>query len=298
MQKSRALQRSGKALKLVRIEENNDRLKNESVSTLTACSIRNDAMGASLCKGAQKKAVGSWVNNDSENPFEHSFTKKERICLRETYQRLQDPKEIIGRIFLDIVNDVAPEVKKVFGVERVPRPNMLKMPKLGGHVARVNDIFDQTTSMLGYTENVLGAWQLIRKTGRAHTKQQFLLENLNQLEKNYFQVVIDYFQEQFLPYLTGEKEGQERKKVRFAQNYTTILIEDVWKRFFSILIAQMTDSFEQERTKVNQAQTRKALTPHLMPDGSKKKQKESQSQSEQEPEIKEKEPEQMYEDPF
>ncbi|KAK0393606.1 hypothetical protein QR680_000305 [Steinernema hermaphroditum] len=260
-------------------------------------------MGASLCKGAQKKAVGSWVNNESENPFEHSFTKKERICLRETYQRLHDPKEIIGKIFLDIVNDVAPEVKKVFGVERVPRPNQLKMPKLGGHVARVTDIIDQTTSMLGYSENVLGAWQLIRKTGRAHTKQTFLLENLNQLEKNYFQVVIEYFQEQFLPYVTGEKEeplpeGQQNRKNRLNHNYTIVLIEDVWRRFFNIIIAQMTDSFEQERTKVNQAQTKKALTPHLMPDGSKKKPKESQSQAEPEQEIKEKEPEQMYEDPF
>ncbi|TMS33227.1 hypothetical protein L596_000989 [Steinernema carpocapsae] len=238
--------------------------------------------------------------NNFKNLYQFKHYKKQKLIV----QRLQDPKEIIGKIFVDIVVDIAPEVKKVFGVERVPRPNMLKMPKLGGHVARVTDIIEQTTMMLGYSDNVLGAWQLIRKTGRAHTKQTFLLENLNQLEKNYFQIVIDYFQEQFVPYVTGEKEetlpdDQERKKPRFAQNYTPALVEDVWKRFFNILIAQMTDSFEQERTKVNQAHTKHALTPHLMPDDNKKKKsQERPSEVEPEQEIPEKEPEQMYEDPF
>jgi hypothetical protein len=52
---------------------------------------------------------------------------------------------------------------------------------------------------------VLGAWQLIRKTGRMHTKQAFLETNQSSTEKNYFDLVARIFVAQFIPYLTGEQ---------------------------------------------------------------------------------------------
>jgi hypothetical protein len=61
------------------------------------------------------------------------------------------------------------------------------------------------TSMLGFTENIIGAWQLARKTGRLHTKVPFLMQHQNQMEKNYFTIVTDAFVSEFIPYLTGEK---------------------------------------------------------------------------------------------
>ncbi|EPB66972.1 hypothetical protein ANCCEY_13942, partial [Ancylostoma ceylanicum] len=57
--------------------------------------------------------------------------------------RLDEPKEIVGIIFVDIVNDIEPDLKKVFGVDRAPKAAMLKMPKFGGHVARFTDLIDQ-----------------------------------------------------------------------------------------------------------------------------------------------------------
>ncbi|KAK6736018.1 hypothetical protein RB195_018977 [Necator americanus] len=266
-------------------------------------------MGSALCGPKRKKVqVGaSWVGNDSENPFETAFTKKERILLRETFQRLDDPKEIVGVIFVDIVNEVEPDLKKVFGVERAPKAAMLKMPKFGGHVARFTDLIDQTTSMLGYTENLLGAWQMVRKTGRIHVKQGFLEQNQNQLEKNYFEVVMNTFIDRFIPFLTGEQEllapdANEKKKVRFAQSYAPSQIIEVWKRFFNLISAQMTDSFELERTKQRNAQSQKTLAPHQHIEQSermKKRIQEKQSEMENTTGLQEpKEQEQMFEDPF
>ncbi|CAD6194456.1 unnamed protein product [Caenorhabditis auriculariae] len=268
-------------------------------------------MGASLCAPKKKKTqVGaSWVGNESENPFDVSLTKKDRTCLRETFQRLEEPKEVVGLIFVDIVNDVEPDLKKVFGVDRAPRPVMLKMPKFGGHVARFTDLLDQLTSMLGYTENLTGAWQLVRKTGRSHVRQGFLELNQNQLEKNYFEVVLNVFIDRFIPYLTGEQQlpkaaGSEndQKKVRFANNYQPQQIQDIWKKFFTILAAQMTDSFELERAKQRNAQSQKALAPHQHIEQSERKKKriqEKQSEIENTASSHEpKEQEQMFEDPF
>jgi hypothetical protein len=34
------------------------------------------------------------------------------VCLRETWQKINDPKELVGLIFVDIVADHAPELKK------------------------------------------------------------------------------------------------------------------------------------------------------------------------------------------
>lgn len=67
------------------------------------------------------------------------------MCLRETYQRITDPKEIIGKLFIDLITEKCPEMKQMFGVERVPKVNMLKMPKLGGHTARMADFFEQVS---------------------------------------------------------------------------------------------------------------------------------------------------------
>uniref|UniRef100_A0A915CH43 Globin family profile domain-containing protein n=1 Tax=Parascaris univalens TaxID=6257 RepID=A0A915CH43_PARUN len=223
-------------------------------------------MGSALCSPKKrKKAIGSWVGSDSENPFEQTFTKKERVCLRETFQKLADPKELIGMIFVDIVNDTVPELKKVFGVERAPKAAMLKMPKFGGHVVRFTDLIDQLTNMLGYTENLLGAWQLVRKTGRAHIKQQFLEMNQSAKGTNYFAIVANTFIAEFIPYLTGEKEEpnvDDKKKVRFASTYAPLLIADVWRRFFNVIVEQMTDAFEQESHKQSNALNQKALAPH------------------------------------
>lgn len=57
--------------------------------------------------------------------------------------------------------------------------------------------------MIGFTENLSGAWKLVQKTGRLHAKIPFMSENLNQLQKNYFIIVDDIFIEYLIPYLTG-----------------------------------------------------------------------------------------------
>uniref|UniRef100_A0A0K0ES06 GLOBIN domain-containing protein n=1 Tax=Strongyloides stercoralis TaxID=6248 RepID=A0A0K0ES06_STRER len=261
-------------------------------------------MGTSLCKPKRKKITGSsWVAEDYENPFK-SFSKKERMCLRETYQKLHEPKEIVGIIFVDIINDIVPELKKVFGVERAPKVSMLKMPKLGGHVARFTELIDQLTTMLGLTENLVGAWQLIRKTGRSHTKQLFLENNQNQLEKNYFYIVGINFLKEFMPYLTGEKDEEidDKKKVRFANNYTSQMIKDVWGRFFDVIIAQLTESFELEKQKRINMANQKTLAPHQHVEESQRRmkeaaQKEKNENEDYEYEIK-KPQEELFEDPF
>ncbi|KAI1718541.1 hypothetical protein Ddc_09179 [Ditylenchus destructor] len=283
-------------------------------------------MGSSLCKPRPKKRIttSSWVANDNVNPFESSFTKKERVCLRETYQRLSDPKEIIGQIFVDIVCDLCPEFKKVFGVDRAPKVQFMKMPKLGGHVSRMTDFFEQITSMIGFTENLIGAWQLVRKTGRLHAKVAFLESNQNQLEKNYFSIVIDTFIEQFIPHVAGTQKDHhstnpgggatetngttaeseaEKKKVRFAQHYTPVFIADVWRRFFGVLNAQLTESFEFERQKCLDANNQQTLAPHQRAEEvERKKRQNAERQSEIENSIvvpsEKQKMEQMFEDPF
>ena len=145
---------------------------------------------------------------------------------------------------------------------------MLKMPKFGGHVSRMTDFLEQMTSMLGFTENIVGAWQLARKTGRLHVKVSFLEENQNQLEKNYFTIVTDYFIGQFIGYLTGDKEEpnpapkEDDKKVRFATNYSTQQITETWRRFFTLIGNQFTESFEIERQKSLSSESKKTLAPH------------------------------------
>ncbi|VDO25172.1 unnamed protein product [Brugia timori] len=222
-------------------------------------------MGNAAGSIKRSKSIGTWISSECENPFEIAFVKKERTCLRESFQKLEDPKEIIGIIFVKILNDIAPELKKPFGVERSPKATMPKMPKLGGHIVRFTDCLDQLTNMIGYTENLIGAWQLARKTGRAHSKQSFLEMNQNE-EKNYFAVVGNTFIDEFIPYLNGEKEepSQDKKRVRFASTYSVTMISDVWRRFFTILVAQITESFEQERKKHNKIIDKKTLAPHQL----------------------------------
>uniref|UniRef100_A0AC35U4T3 GLOBIN domain-containing protein n=1 Tax=Rhabditophanes sp. KR3021 TaxID=114890 RepID=A0AC35U4T3_9BILA len=261
-------------------------------------------MGNPLCKPTRKKVTGSsWVADDYENPFQ-AFNKKERSCLRETYQRLSEPKEIIGCIFVDIVNDVAPELKKVFGVERAPKVSMLKMPKLGGHVARVTEFIDQLTTMLDLTENIVGAWQLIRKTGRSHTKQSFLEANQNQLEKNYFSIVGTCFMQEFIPFMTGEKEEDESKKKnnKLTVNYGTQMIKDIWERFFTIIINQLTESFELEKQKLINLSNQKTLAPHQqVEEDQRRKRQAAQDKKEEEDNYVERDKpkdEELFEDPF
>lgn len=169
------------------------------------------------------------------------------------------------------------------------------MPKLGGHTARMTDFLEQMTSMLGFTENLAGAWQLARKTGRLHTKVPFLVENQNQFEKNYFQIVCDVFAIEFIPYLTGDKvsgnlkysdlknlvficeyqgfnqtfqpdptntDTDDKKKVRFVQSYSPQQITEVWKRFFTVVCGQLTEAFEIERQKGLNADNQKTMAPH------------------------------------
>ncbi|KAI6198274.1 hypothetical protein M3Y99_01889200 [Aphelenchoides fujianensis] len=264
-------------------------------------------MGASLCKPRPKKRIttSSWIASENENPFDTNFTKKERICLRETYQRIQDPKEIIGRIFVDLITDTCPELKKLFGVDRVPKTNFLKMPKLGGHTARMADFYEQMTSMLGFTENIIGAWQLVRKTGRLHCKVPFLVQNQNQLEKNYFSIIADAFIAEFIPYVTGEKpdptctDQDEKKKVRFAQNYSTQQITDVWKRFLNVVSAQLTESFEIERQKGLNPDYKQTQAPHQKVEEAEiKRKQQAERQSEEAAMPNNERDEHMFEDPF
>lgn len=95
------------------------------------------------------------------------------------------------------------------------------MPKFGGHVSRMADFFEQVRinkkalnflfvlikliAMIGSTENLTGAWQLVRKTGRLHSKIPFLEEFQNQLEKNYFSIIIDNFIHHLIPFLSGSQ---------------------------------------------------------------------------------------------
>ncbi|KAM3718594.1 Glycine--tRNA ligase beta subunit [Dirofilaria immitis] len=195
-------------------------------------------MGNAVGLSRKSKIIGSWIGSESENPFEIAFVRKERLCLRETFQ--------------------------AFGVERSPKATMIKMPKLGGHIARFADCLDQLTNMLGYTENLLGAWQLARKTGRAHSRQSFLEMNQNE-GKNYFAIVGNTFIDEFIPYLNGEKQEpnqKDKKRVRFASPYSVTMINDVWRRFFTISVAQITESFEQERRKRKKINSQKTLAPH------------------------------------
>uniref|UniRef100_A0A0R3RXV8 GLOBIN domain-containing protein n=1 Tax=Elaeophora elaphi TaxID=1147741 RepID=A0A0R3RXV8_9BILA len=206
-------------------------------------------MGNVATVARRSKSIGTWVSSESENPFEIAFVKKERICLRESFQKLENPKEVIGIIFIKILNDIAPELKKPFGVERSSTAAMPKMPKLGKHIARFADCLDQLTNMIGNTENLLGAWQLARRTGRAHSRQIFLEKNQSE-KRNYFAIVGNTFIDEFIPYLIDEKEEPNHKKrVRFASPYSVAMITDVWRRFFTILVAQITESFEENRKK-------------------------------------------------
>ncbi|KAJ1348737.1 hypothetical protein KIN20_004109 [Parelaphostrongylus tenuis] len=178
------------------------------------------------------------------------------------FQRLDDPREIVGMIFLDIVYDIEPDMKKAFSIERVPKAGMLMMPKFGGHISRFTEFLDKTTSMLGFTENLAGALQLVRKSGRAHTKQGYLDANQNNFAKNYFEIVMNVFIERFISFLTGKEELPDRdtkdeKKVRFAQSYTSSQITEVWTKFFNLIAVEMADSFEMERTRQRNAQSQK-----------------------------------------
>lgn len=275
-------------------------------------------MGSSICKPRTKKIVGgssSWTSiyiEGRENPFEHRFSKKERLCLRETYKKLVDPKDIIGIVFIDITNDICPEFKKVFGVDMTPKANMMKMPKLGGHVARMAEFFDQMVTMVGGTENLAGAWQLVRKMGRLHAKIPFLEQNQSQKEdeKNFIALINDYFIIHFIPYLTGEKsepnldeaKQNEKKRYRFSQSYTQQFITDVWQRFFRLLTDQMTEYFELEREKCLNSANRRTLAPHQQAEEmERKKRLNAERQSElaakpfEEPIHRQ---EELFEDPF
>jgi hypothetical protein len=57
----------------------------------------------------------------------------------------------VGKIFVELVIDTCPEMRKMFGVDRVPKVNMLRMPKLGGHVARMTDFFEQVAKFALFT---------------------------------------------------------------------------------------------------------------------------------------------------
>lgn len=58
--------------------------------------------------------------------------------------------------------------------------------------------------MLGYTQNSLGAFLLVRKTGRNHTRNNFLEENQND-ENNFFSFIGKKFVEEFVKYLNTEE---------------------------------------------------------------------------------------------
>lgn len=57
--------------------------------------------------------------------------------------------------------------------------------------------------MIGTTENLTGAWQMVKKTGRSHSNIPFLKKYQNQFEKNYFLIIIENLIIYLLPYLNG-----------------------------------------------------------------------------------------------
>lgn len=50
--------------------------------------------------------------------------------------------------------------------------------------------------------------------------------------------------------------------MRFAQNYSSQQIIDVWKRFLNVVGGQLTEAFEIERQKGLNADNQKTLAPH------------------------------------
>ncbi|VDK21881.1 unnamed protein product [Anisakis simplex] len=80
------------------------------------------------------------------------------------------------------------------------------------------------------------------------------------------------------------------------------MISDVWRRFFNILIAQLTDSFEHESNKQSNVLSQKTLAPHQhIEDDVRKRKKIQEKQSEMEntaSNAENKKPEELFEDPF
>ncbi|KJH47909.1 hypothetical protein DICVIV_05976 [Dictyocaulus viviparus] len=96
---------------------------------------------------------------------------------------------------------------------------------------------------------------------------RFLAQNQNRFEKNYFEIVMNVFNERFVPFLTGKQElpdadKNDMKKVRFAQTYTSAQITEVWERFFKLIAIHLNDSFELERTKQCNVKSQMTLAPH------------------------------------
>ena len=164
------------------------------------------------------------------------------------------------------------------------------------------------TTFLGFTENILGAWQLVRKAGRMHTKQKFLEENQNQDTKNYFNIVAQTFILRLIPYLSGEKEQpvkngeNEKKKVRFASNYSQTQITELWTKFFDVLVDQLSDSFDQEVQKQTTVASQQALAPHQHVEEAVRRKKKIQERIEHEAEMPDgdddRKVEELFEDPF
>ncbi|KAH7694440.1 CRE-GLB-12 protein [Aphelenchoides avenae] len=97
-------------------------------------------------------------------------------------------------------------------------------------------------------------------------------------------------------------DDAEKKKVRFAQNYTKQQIVDVWKRFFTVLCGQLTESFEFERQKCLNAENQRTLAPHQKAEEAQRKKRqnaEKQSEGETATTITNgRDTEEMFEDPF
>uniref|UniRef100_A0A914BV02 Globin family profile domain-containing protein n=1 Tax=Acrobeloides nanus TaxID=290746 RepID=A0A914BV02_9BILA len=229
-------------------------------------------MGSGACKPV-KELSGSVVVSEYYNPFEKDFSKKEKMCLYESYKRLHNPKILIGSTFVYIIGKVAPELKKVFGLENT-RENLdtwLKRPVIGRQVSQVTTFFEHIVTMMGFTQNFMGAWLLVRKTGRLHAKIPFLHNNQNGLQTNYFTIFMVVIIREFIPYLTGEKLEpgthvetcrEKRQNEFFKKNYSPEMITNVWTKFFNLIETQLTESFELEHARCINLDNRKIFAPH------------------------------------
>lgn len=224
---------------------------------------------AGSCISTVENEVSVTVNEET-NPYATSFTKKERDLLRDTWMQLTGNKQIIGGIMLEIM-DLAPELRPVFGVERVPRAAMLQMPKMGAHVTHFVEVFDQMTTYLGLTDNCLGAWQYIRKAGRAHASRvPFLAKNTG---KDYFELFCKALLRGMVPYLTGKatiepepghegKPNDPQKRVRFSNaNYNDYQIEVIWSRFMMVNAQELRNSFATEEKRINRQHATNIMVP-------------------------------------
>ncbi len=167
-------------------------------------------------------------------------------------------------------------------------------------------------------ENPLGAWQAVRKYGRAHIHLEFLRKLQTAEEsRRYFDNVNSHLVTTILPFLTGkrslagaEEDGKtgQQKHVRFSSNqqYSETFVEQTWERFIVVVTEEATSAFLLEKKKLVTHGVRDVLNPHQNVEEKDRKRKkyEEKLKLEKERDLEtsaENRPpitEELYEDPF